>query len=488
MFRRFVRLEWKSFFRAPSFNFHIILKIFLGLGIVFYFAMFLMLGVAAYYGLDESGYEPLRTVNKYLIFWWAFDLVVRYFLQRSPLLKVRPFLSMPIRKSVLTNYILGKSGLSVFNFYPLFFFIPFSITLLINGYHILGVIAWFLAMLSIICINNFLFLLINNKNAVFISFAAFFLTMGALAYYQLLDITIYTGPVFQSFYEQVWVILILFAVVVWLYRSNYRFYFQSLYLDEAFQKKNDAENIKEYTWLNRFGLMGTFLKNDLRLIFRNKRSRNTVWAAVFFLFYGLLIFSQDMYRNSDSWMIFAGVFISGGFLFSFGGFVPSWDSAYYPLMMSQNIKYREYLLSKWWLMMVATITSMILSSFYILLDPKYYWAILAGGIYNIGINGYVVLFGGAYTKTPIDLSSGKKPFGDKRAFNYITILLAIPKIVFPIFIFWVFKLIYNAQAGLIAIAVTGVLGVLLRNPALYLIEKIYKEEKYDTLLAYKKDY
>jgi hypothetical protein len=41
-----------------------------------------------------------------------------------------------------------------------------------------------------------------------------------------------------------------------------------------------------------------------------------------------------------------------------------------------------------------------------------YLTIVVGGIYN-GVNSQLVLLGGAYTKTPIDLSSGKGAFGDK---------------------------------------------------------------------------
>ena len=63
--------------------------------------------------------------------------------------------------------------------------------------------------------------------------------------------------------------------------------------------------------------------------------------SVLFLFYGLLFMTGaiDAYEG-PFWKVFAAIFVSGGFLFTFGQFVPSWDSAYYPLMMSQNIQYR----------------------------------------------------------------------------------------------------------------------------------------------------
>ena len=99
-------------------------------------------------------------------------------------------------------------------------------------------------------------------------------------------------------------------------------------------------------WLNRFGRTAIFVKNDIKLILRNKRSKMTIWVSIDFLFYGLLFFTDSsggLYNDYPVWKIFAGIFVTGGFLFTFGQYVPSWDSSYYPLMMSQNIVYREYL-------------------------------------------------------------------------------------------------------------------------------------------------
>ena len=128
-----------------------------------------------------------------------------------------------------------------------------------------------------------------------------------------------------------------------------------------------------------------------------------------FLFYGLLFFTGVIEAyDGPFWRIFAGIFVSGGFLFSFGQFVPSWDSAYYQLLMSQNIKYRSYIESKWYLIVIATLVSTVLASFYLFIGWQAYMAVVVGAIYNIGVNSYLVLWGGAYIKTPIDLSSNKK--------------------------------------------------------------------------------
>lgn len=484
MLRNFLKLEWYSFTRAASYKLNVALKIILGLAAIFYSFLILSLGVFVFYALEEEGMEPLAEVNRYLIYWLVLDLVMRYFIQKLPVTWVRPLLGQPISKKTINHYLLGKTAFSFFNFYPLFFFIPFSIVLLINGYSVLGVIAWHVAIFALTYLNNYINLAINNKDWVFIVVAGLLAIFGALQYLDYLDITQYTGPVFQAFYEWAWPTIIVIGALFMVYRFNFKYFYKSLYLDDAIQVKTKSANVQDYSWLERYGLMGTFLKNDLRLILRNKRSKNTLWLSLFFLFYGLLIFTSPGYE-ADGWLVIAGVMIPSGFLFTFGGYVPSWDSSYYQFMMSQNIKYKEYLASKWWLMVIVTFISMIICAFYLFLGTKYYLAILAGGIYSIGVNGHLTLLAGAFVKTPIDLSSSKKPFGDKQSFNIKTILLALPKIFLPIVIYYFFQYTFDQTVGFISIAAFGILGLVFRNKVFSLIEGIYKQEKYSTIQAYK---
>ena len=254
-------------------------------------------------------------------------------------------------------------------------------------------------------------------------------------------------------------------------------------LDEGLAKKSEEAKTENFNWLNQFGTLGTFLKNDIKLIKRNKRSRTTVIMSVVFLFYGFLFFNNP--AQPAVMGIFAGIFVSGGFLFTFGQFVPSWDSAYYQLMMSQNIQYKEYLSSKWWLMVIATLISTLLASLYLYLGWHTYLLILVGAIYNIGVNSHLVLLGGAFVKTPIDLSMATKAFGDKQAFNVKTMLLAIPKLLFPVLLYGLGKLFFNENIGLLFVVITGIIGFALRSKVFQMIEGIYKSEKYATIAAYK---
>jgi hypothetical protein len=205
-----------------------------------------------------------------------------------------------------------------------------------------------------------------------------------------------------------------------------------------------------------------------------------------FLFYGLFFYANFVQAyKAPIFQIFAGIFVSGGFLFTFGQFVPSWDSAYYQLMMSQNIQYREYISSKWWLMVIGTVISTILASFYLYFGVHTYLLIVVGALFNIGVNSHIVMLGGAFVKTPIDLSTSKQAFGDKQAFNVKTLLITIPKMLLPMGLYAIGYYIFSPNIGLLFVALAGILGFAFRNLVFSKIEKIYKSEKYATIAAYK---
>ena len=484
MILKFLYLEWKSFIRSASFGTNLALKIILGFLAVLYTFIFLMAGVGAFYALQKMNLDPLQTVNKYLIYYFLMDLGIRLLLQKIPVMNIRPLLALPFKRPTIVNFSIGKTLLSFFNFLHVFSFLPFSIVLLVEGYDVLSVILWHLAMVALVYINNFLNIILTNKDNVFTVFLVIVVILAGLQYYQFFTVTDYTSGFFDGLFHTQWMFLLPVVVLIGLYYFTYNYLKTNLYLDAGLSTKHEIAKTEDLTWLNQFGTLGTFLKNDIKLIKRNKRSRTTVVMSVLFLFYGFIFFRENSHQP-EVMRIFAGIFVSGGFLFTFGQFVPSWDSSYYPLMMSQNISYKGYLSSKWWLIVIATFISTILSSFYLIYGWQVYLTIVVGAIYNIGVNSHLVLLGGAFTKTPIDLQSTKGAFGDKKAFNTRAMLLSLPKLLLPILLYWIGSSILNFNLGLAFVAIAGFFGFAFRDIVFSKIEKIYKTEKYKTIDAYK---
>ncbi|WP_459210279.1 DUF5687 family protein [Aquimarina rhabdastrellae] len=487
MFKHFITLQWKSFWRGASVSASLWMKLFMGFWALWFIVMAGAGSIGTFYFIKKKLCEdPLIILNSFLIYWVVFDLVFRYMLQKMPVINIKPLLTLPVKKKKIINFAFAKTVFSFFNIFHAFFFIPFSLLLIKDGASASNVLLWNLGLMAIVYSNNFLNILVNNKDNLVFIVGGIVAILGGLHYFGYFDITIYTAPFFQGLFDNAILVMIPITILIVLVVIAHKSFSKDVFLDAGLAIKAKEIKTEDLSWLDRFGKTATFLKNDIKLIKRNKRAKSTVMVSIMFLFYGLLFFtgSIEAYEN-PIWKVFAGIFVSGGFLLSFGQFVPSWDSSYYPLMMSQNIKYKEYLSSKWWLMVIATLLSTILSAGYLYFGWDAYLAILTGALYNVGVNSHVVLWAGAYIKTPIDLTSNKKAFGDKQAFNAKTLLLTLPKMVLPLILYAAGHYTIGANFGYALVALAGVAGFALRDKVFDIIENIYKEEKYKTIAAYK---
>ena len=116
MFKHFLRLQWKSFFRAASFKTNLAFKIFMGFMALYFIVLFLSMGVGAFYIIEKNEWgDPLQVVNRFIIYYLAFDLAFRYALQKMPVTNIKPLLYLPFKKSQVVHYSLGKTAVSFFN-------------------------------------------------------------------------------------------------------------------------------------------------------------------------------------------------------------------------------------------------------------------------------------------------------------------------------------------------------------------------------------
>jgi hypothetical protein len=486
MYKKFISLKWKEFRRSSYFEAALAIKILMILGILYFGGIAIFLGAFAYKILQKAvpDVDPLLTLNQFLFYWILFDLGLRYFMQQMPVLNIKPMMIIPIKREQVVKFLLLRTSTSFFNILPLLFFIPFTIALLIEGYDYLYVLGWFAGIVSLIFMNNYVVYLINKTNLYFAIILGVAVIMLALQNYGVFDITQYAYLFFHGMYTKpIWV-LIPIVLCILAYIANYKYYLNHFYIDGAISKKEEKVRALDLKFIDNLGNVAPFLKNDIKMIVRNARPKQVLIMSFLFLFYGLIFYTQDIYRDMPAILAFASMFVTGGFLLSFGQLVPSWDSEYYKLMMSQNIPYREYLKSKLALMIFATIVSTILSLPYLYFGWDIYKMILAGASFNIGLNSFITLYGGALNKVPMELNVKAKAFQNTNGFNLTQILISLPKIIGPMIIFYIPYKLISFDAGIIILALSGVIGLIFYNPFLTLIEKIYQNQKYSTIAAF----
>jgi hypothetical protein len=481
-----LQLEIKSLFRSSQFKSEtltFVMKLFFGL----YLALILLgLGASTIKLVKEyfPNQDLLLTISSFYIFYWLYDLLLRFMFGTSPTVNIKPLLILNINKNSVIKYTLSKGYFKIYNLIHLCFFLPLCTLLVVEGYDTFSIFIWGLSLLILLSCNSFVSIFLDKVSSFFYAFIAICTFLGFAQFYGWINIIPVAGPVFYFFYLFNWSVIIALFVLVVCSVLTYKYYTTQFYLDKSFKKEDEQVKSLNLKYLTKLGTIGAFIKNDLYLIIRNKRPRTTVLMSVLFIFYPFLMIKFN--GEVQFTMIIVAVFATGGFMISFGQFVPSWDSAYYPLLMSQNISYREYLLSKWYVMVLVTVITFVICSFYIILSPIFLLSITAVTIFNIGFNSNLILLMGAYINQPIDLTSNAGAFGNTKAFNINTLVLSLFIFIVPLLIYSISQYFFNEYVGFFALAAAGAIGFLFRDKMFNVIVKKYQKNKYKMLSDFKK--
>jgi hypothetical protein len=491
MIKHFLNLEWKQYFRSSYWQKNILLNILLLFLALYFVAMFLLMGVAMYPLLKKffPEQDPFIVFNGFLFYWILGDLFVRFFFQKLPVMSVKPLLTLPIKRKTVVNFVLGKSALSFFNFLPLFAIVPFGIMLIIEGYETSTILIWMLLLVILTLINNFLnFIIESLSSETELSFLPIILLVGGLYglnHFGIISFTELVASAIQGVIANPIMILIPIAILIVLYIYNFRILKEKLFLDSSLKAKTQEASTTNLEWTKKFGDIAPFMQLDLKLITRNKRAKSSLWMLALGLFYGLFFYPQPLYRDTEFFFMFIGIFVTGIFLINFGQFIPAWDSSYYKLLMSQNIKYEKYLKSKFTLMIMSVIIMFVLSIPYMYFGWKILIAHFAAAIYNIGVNSHVIMLGGSYNRKKIDL--------DKRAaFNYqgtgaVQWLIGIPLMIVPMVLFGAVNYFINFETGIAVILLLGIAGIMFHQKIIKFITKKYLDSKYKMIDAFSQD-
>ncbi len=487
MFKRFLKLEWKSFFRGSSVGINLAMKIFRIIGICFFILWLAMMSFIAYFYVQEEMKEdPLKIISRFMIIGWLIDLVFKYMIQQIPTQNIKPFLTQNIPKKVVVNYTLIKTFLTPLSWFNSIFIVTFCGILAFNGYGFLGIFTWFIGVSSLFYLNNFINLLFNDKENIAIGVGVLIAGFVALNYYEIVPVLSYSEKFFYNLYDRPYFAVVPLILFFSLWKITFNYIRKSFYLDEGLEAKKEIGKTENIAFLNKYGAIGTFINNDIKMLKRNKVTKGVLIGSFMFIFYGLLMFSNDIYRT-PTMMMFMGLFVTGGFQFTFGQRVPAFDSAYYPLMMTLNVPYKEYLKGKWWLMNIVTAISIVIALFYAYFGWNVYFAFFAAGLYNIGVNSQFTLWSGAYNKNLIDLNSKEKRFGQKNTITFKAFILMIPKMLLPMAVYGLMNYFFGISVAVISVGILGLLGFIFREKIFDIIITKYKTEKYSTLEAFKKD-
>jgi hypothetical protein len=488
MIKQFINFEWKQFFRSSYWQKSIAINILMAFLALYFIMVFLLLGIALYPILKKQFPEsdPLIILNGFLFYWFLADLLMRFFLQKLPVMNIKPLLILPLKRSKILHYVLGRSCISFFNFLPLFAVIPFGIILIFEDYNVTTTVVWVILMIVCTQIINFLNFIIEAKSAeIELSFLPIIVgasVLFGLNYFEIVSFSALLSNGINAITANPVMLLIPGAILATLYYVNYGSLRKKLYVDGSLKAKTQTATTSDMAWTRRFGDIAPFLQLDLKLLWRNKRPRSSIFILVIGLLYGLFFYPNPMYSEFVWLYVFVGIFVTGIFMINFGQFIPAWDSGYYKLLMSQNVKYKEYLHSKYALMIMSSIIMFILSIPYVYFGWKILVVHFGAMVYNLGVNTYIMLYAGSFNRKKIDLTQ-------RAAFNYqgtgaVQWLVGFPLLFIPVGIFYIPYKFIGFEAGVITLIILGGIGIILHQKLMNVITKKYLKSKHKMISAF----
>lgn len=482
MFQTLFDHSWKESFRSPVWAKNALANIFLGLAAVMLVVYAIMAGFGIAFGLDEilPDKDPVRLVNSALLYYFFSEFLIRFFLQNLPVLSIQPYLHLPIKKSVFLNFMLRKSQLSIFNLLAILLFAPTAIFRVGKEYGIVTGLLWLVMIVSLALTIHFLGILfkkkLNDKPNLLLAMVIVFGSLGALDYFQIISLSSISEQLFSAVLTQPAFAAI--PVVLWIlcYRLNYNYLIKNTYPEEISTKKNKTSVVGDFSFLKRFGRIGELIALELKLIIRHKRPRNTLFLSGFLLFYGLIFYTTDNFKELNGIFLVAGIFVTGAFFINHGQFLLSWESGYFDFVLIRKVKLRQYIESKYYMFVAACTIAFVASLGYAYFGLEIILFNLAAYLFNIGINIPLVMRIAMFSPKKIDLNKGA-------AFNYEGVgaaqfLIALPVLGLPYLFYGPMAIFGYSDYGLILVGLVGLIGFLLRNTTIDYLTKSLTENRH----------
>jgi len=312
-----LRQNWQKILRARGFHKNLAVNILLGFLALYFIVIFFALGLFLHQILSDipTNKTPTQIFNGITLYILFGGLIVRFIMQQLATINIKTYQILPIKRNDIVNYILFAPLLSPINYILFFIIIPFAIRSVSVDYNGLTALRFILIFFFIVWFNSLLTSFLKRKfGSNFLGFLGVVLFLGAivaLEFFNIFSLFSVSTTLFDFILFNPFGLLIPLIAIAIAYLLN-RWFFAKNYYAENFEEKINTK--KSYSdsnlsFLNRFGIVGEIMALEMKLIWRHKRTKNALYMILFFLFYGLLFYTNEYYK--DGMIFFCAMFVTG---------------------------------------------------------------------------------------------------------------------------------------------------------------------------------
>ena len=317
------------------------------------------------------------------------DFLMRFIVQTTPGMMVKPYITLPISRYTAIECFLISAHLSGFNFLWLCMFVPYSIILLFAGAGFWPILIELVACLLLIILNSQVYLffrtLINRKVVWFlialvpyvILFLPLLLNFGKKGFERMLDLYAEAGRAW-------WFLPAVILLIAVLFFINRHFQFKYVYEEISKKKERELKHVSQFAFLNRFGLVGEYLKIEMKSNLRNKTMRSRcIMSLTLIIVFSMIIAYTNIYDNvfmTNFWCLYCFAIYSVTALIKIMG----QEGNYIDLLMMHRENIIALLKAKFWFY-----SAVLLIPFIVMLP-----AVFTGKFTLLMLLGYMLLTAG----------------------------------------------------------------------------------------------
>ena len=298
-----------SYKRSPAFeqNKWAKLLIYIGAGM---FALYLIL-LGCDVGMVAKGEAGMMLA--FAPIYMALDFLLRFIVQTTPGMMVKPYILQPISRYTAIECFLIDAHISGYNFLWLCMFVPYGIILLFAGESFWLVFYEVIAAEILIILNSQIYLFFRtliNRTVLWLipalalyalPFVPMVITRKESTIEKVFEVCSTTGMSF-------WLLPVVLIIIACLFFVNRYFQFKYVYEEISKKAERQLKHVSQFAFFNRFGLVGEYLKIELKSNLRNKTMRTRcIFSLVAVVIFTLLVSYTSIYDNElmqNFWCIY----------------------------------------------------------------------------------------------------------------------------------------------------------------------------------------
>ena len=388
----------------------------------------------------------------------AIDYLFRYVIQTTPGMMVKPYILLPISRYSAIECFLISSHLSTFNFLWLGLFIPFAIIVLFAGATFLQVFYVLLLAQLLIILNSQIYLFFRtliNRNVLWIipglllyaiPFIPSLITLNSKTFEHTLD-------VIRSINTAWWLLPIVLLLLCGLFMLNRRLQFKYVYEEISKQKEKQLKKVSQFAFFNRFGIIGEYLKIELKSNLRNKTMKQRcIMSLVLVVMFSSIVAYSNIYDNpmmTNFWCLYCFAIYGMTALIKIMG----QEGNYISLLMTQRENILSLLKAKYWFYCVVLIIPFLIM-LPAVFTGKFTLLMLFGYMFLVaGLIHFIIFQLAVYNKQTIPLQL--KMTGKGNFENGIQIIIELAAMIIPGMIVGIGYLTVGLTATYIFMCVLG---------------------------------